>query len=289
MSSVDLLASCWTHAGDAAPLRGDELSPWSLNDRIDAVAAAGWAGIGLLHADLIREEREGDLAAVAQRIRDRGLRFVEVEFLGDWWKDGEARAASDAMRADLLRHAEVLGARTIKVSGEMSRDAVDLDRMAEEFDRLSNDAAGVGARIALEALPFSNFATIEQGAAFVNGVANPAGGLIVDIWHVFRGGSTLEGIEAALDPRFLVAVELNDAPAHTPAYEDLWEDTIDGRLLPGEGDWDVPAFIRTMRRVGFDGPWGVEILGTGHRAKSLDEATRSAYEATMAQFAAAES
>jgi hypothetical protein len=31
----DLLATCWTTAGDAAPLRGDEQSPIPLQERVE--------------------------------------------------------------------------------------------------------------------------------------------------------------------------------------------------------------------------------------------------------------
>ena len=52
MTDEPLLATCWTTAGDAAPLRGDERSPIPVRDRIEAAAAAGFRGIGLLHLDL---------------------------------------------------------------------------------------------------------------------------------------------------------------------------------------------------------------------------------------------
>ena len=53
MPDQDLLATCWTTAGDAAPLRGDERSPLPLRERVEAAAAAGFRGIGLLHIDLV--------------------------------------------------------------------------------------------------------------------------------------------------------------------------------------------------------------------------------------------
>jgi hypothetical protein len=40
MPDQDLLATCWTTAGDAAPLRGDERSPLPLRERVEAPAAA---------------------------------------------------------------------------------------------------------------------------------------------------------------------------------------------------------------------------------------------------------
>ena len=49
---VELLATCWTHAGDALPVAGHHLSPLDLRARAEAVAAAGFTGIGFTIDDL---------------------------------------------------------------------------------------------------------------------------------------------------------------------------------------------------------------------------------------------
>ena len=49
---TDLLATCWSRAGDAASDRADLRSPLSLRERVEAASAAGFRGFGLLSADL---------------------------------------------------------------------------------------------------------------------------------------------------------------------------------------------------------------------------------------------
>jgi hypothetical protein len=49
---IELLATCWTHAGDAAPVAGPRLSPLALRARARAAAAAGFTGIGFTINDL---------------------------------------------------------------------------------------------------------------------------------------------------------------------------------------------------------------------------------------------
>ena len=87
---------------------------------------------------------------------------------------------------------------------------------------------------------------------------------------------------AAIPAHLIAAVELDDAAAQPVGS--LWEDTIDKRRLPGQGDLDVPGFINAVRSAGWSGPWGVEILSDEYRKRPLAEATAEAYEATMAQF-----
>jgi sugar phosphate isomerase/epimerase len=280
----DLLATCWTSGGDAAPGRGDEVSPIPLRERAEACVEAGWTGFGLLHADLEFALGCVDLAHLRRMFEDCGITYVELEFLGDWWTDGERRRASDARRALLLRAAEALGAGAIKVGGELGGEPVDPDRFAAEFDRLATQAADAGSRIAIEPMPMSNLATIAAGADLVREVGNPAGGLCVDVWHVERAGTGLEELRACLPIEHVFVVELDDAAAAVDP-RGLWEDTIDRRLLPGEGDLDVAGFVRVMDGLGWRGHWGVEVISAEHRRRPCADGLKAAYQATQSVFA----
>lgn len=274
----ELIATCWTHAGDAAPLRGDERSPLDILDRVRVAAETGFAGFGIVYADLIAARETIGWRRLAQEVRDAGFRYTEVEFLSDWWTSGDARAASDEMRRDLLDAASVLDARFVKVSGSMTENPPD-DVLAESFSALCDDAAAVGTRIALEPLPFSNFRTVPEGARFVQDVGHPAGGIIIDVWHVFRAGNTPGDLLTSVHGDHLFGAELNDAFEPAPPFEELFADTIDNRVPPGEGDWDIPGFIDVLRTIGYDGPWGVELISEAHRSLSLEDALRTAYDA----------
>jgi sugar phosphate isomerase/epimerase len=122
--------------------------------------------------------------------------LLALEFLGDWWTEGERRHESDRRRTLLLSAAEALGAGAIKVGGELGGEPVDPDRFKDEFD-LATEAADAGTRIAIEPMPMSNLATIVSGAELVREVGNPAGGLCVDVWHVARAGTLMRSCVTA--------------------------------------------------------------------------------------------
>ena len=48
----ELVATCWTSAGNVGPLDTPEMSPIPVLERIQAVASTGWMGMGLVHDDL---------------------------------------------------------------------------------------------------------------------------------------------------------------------------------------------------------------------------------------------
>jgi sugar phosphate isomerase/epimerase len=282
MTQLDLLASCWTTAGDAAPLRGDERSPYALLERVQAASAAGFRGFGLVHADLVAAREQYGLTEMRRIFDHYGMAYVELEFLGDWWTTDERRASSDRVRRDLLNAAELLGARQIKVSPDLSDERWDIDHWASEFSALAAEAADAGTRVALEFMPMTNIRTLEPALELVEAADHKAGGLIVDVWHVVRSGTPLASV-AEVPRRRLFAVELDDAGAEPVGS--LLEDTINHRRLCGEGDFDLPGFVQAIRATGYVGPWGVEIISEEHRRRPLREAVVAAYEATTRQLA----
>jgi sugar phosphate isomerase/epimerase len=283
--TVELLATCWTHAGDAMPVSGRRLSPLDLRARAEAVAAAGFTGIGFTIDDL--ENATYDLPHVKKICDDLGLSHIEVELLENWWTTDQLRLDSDRTRASLLQAAEVLAARQVKIGPDVEVVAgvvpplADVGHWAGELHQLAAQAAAVGTRVALEPLPFSNITDFRLAAELVTAADHPAAGLVVDIWHLERGPSTLADLARIPGDKVFV-VELNDAPE--PRSADLFQDTIDNRVLCGSGTFDVKGFIQTLRLAGFAGPWGVEILSEAHRRQPLQEALIDAHRTTTALF-----
>jgi len=180
-----------------------------------------------------------------------------------------------------MRMAEALGARDVKIAPEYGIEGIDLPRHVEAFADVCREASEHGTAVALEVMPFSNVATLDVARAIVEGAGAPNGGLLLDVWHVVRGGIPYDQV-AALPPGTIVSVELADAAAEPVGS--LWDDTIHHRRRPGEGAFDLPGFVAAVRASGYDGPYGVEVIGAEHRALGLADAARRAHDATIAQL-----
>jgi sugar phosphate isomerase/epimerase len=281
----DLLATCWTSAGDVVPGRNGDVSPLSAEERVEAVANAGYRGFGIAAPDLAVVGATIGYPALAQLLEENGLRHVEVEYLQDWWTTGDRRRASDEVRELLLEAAAELGADHVKVGLGDRQDDRDEERFASEFDRLATEAHAHGTRIGLEPPALSMMPTIAPAAELVRTVANPAGGLLVDIWHIFRSGTGYDNLVEVLPAEYVFAVELSDGRADPVGT--LYDDTFDNRLPPGEGDFDVPGFIRALDSVGFEGPWGLEVMSTELRSLPTEVATKRVFDAAVRVFEAA--
>jgi sugar phosphate isomerase/epimerase len=282
--SPALYATFWTISGDATPGLSSEVSPYDFRTRVEAARKAGYRGTGLSIADYIALRDTIGVPEMLAILADNGMRLIEFESLFDWFATGERRRKSDLARRDYLRAAEEFGAMHIKVVADFvdtRDDAWPLDHLAAEFRTLCDEAANVGARVALELLPFSNVKTPKQGLALVEAAGARNGGLNVDIWHIVRGGIPYSDV-AALPKHAVSWVELCDADAEIVGT--IYEDTVHNRRLPGEGTFDVPGFIRAIRSTGYDGGYGVEIIAKAQRALPPGTAAKVAFDATMREF-----
>ena len=279
----ELLAAYFTISGDVYPFQDNEISPFRFEHRVEAAARAGYKGIGLVHPDLMVTKDRLGYAEMNRIMANHGIKYVEFEFLGDWYKTGDARRRSDTMRRELFEAAGALNARAVKVApGLNEREAeADVPRMIDCFGELAVEAAGYNTALTLEIMPFSNVRSVGMAKQIVEGAAQRNGGLLIDIWHLARAGIEYSEI-SQIDPMYIGGVELDDADRYP--VEPLWMDTIHRRRLPGEGVLDIPAFIDAVRATGFDGPWGVEILSESHRKLPLDEMAQRSFDASAAQF-----
>jgi Sugar phosphate isomerases/epimerases len=281
-----LIATCWTTAGDVRPDHADNLARWPLEQRIDAAARAGYAGTGFWLGDLLAWKQGGRTYAELRRcLADAGQALVELEFLSDWHASGDRRAASDKARAELFLAAEALGARHIKVMPPFLPDDLTGPALCEQFAALCAQAQSHGCAIGMEMLPFSTLPNLASALDMVARADAPNGGLLIDIWHVVRSGSAVEEV-AQVPAHLIISVELCDAALEMQGS--ITEDTMRNRRLCGEGEFDVPGFIAALRRAGYHGPYGVEILSDTFRELPLEDAVTTSFQTSAAQFASIE-
>jgi sugar phosphate isomerase/epimerase len=277
------LAACWTSAGDVVPFRGVTTSPIDIRTRIETVARCGYTGFGLTREDLVVARDTLGLPTVAALLRDNGIDTVQLEWISDWWTTGERRQSSDKVRGDLLDAVPVLGVNNVKVGADDDGTPASYDQLCAGFDELANGAAEAGTRIGFENTPFGRVKTTEEAIRLITDVANPNGGLILDIWHAQRGGTRYSAIPELLPLEYLVGVELDDG--HATAEGDGLPDTFDNRLICGTGAFDVPAFIRAVEELGWAGPWGIEHMSVTSRQQPIDRVLIEARQGAIDCFA----
>ncbi len=274
-----LVATAWTSAGDTSPMRVPATSPVPIAERVAAVADAGYHGLGLIADDLAAIRASIGFAELRDMIAGAGLHHVEIELIERWWIPRGEEGNTHHVRDLLFEAAEVLAPTFIKIGSELGPPTTHPESLIGPLRELATQAADRGTRVAIETMPFSIIATVPMGAEIIATTDHPAVGLLVDAWHVFRAGTRIEELRDALTPDMIFGVELDDAASHVVGT--LFEDTVERRLLCGEGCFDLPALVSLLRDKGFDGPWGVEILSATFRKLPVAQAVKLAAESAL--------
>jgi sugar phosphate isomerase/epimerase len=283
--TIQILGSYWTLAGAADPM-GEQRCLHDLRRRVEIAAKAGFKGMGFWHADLAEIRRTRSFREMKQILNDNGIVHIEVEWLLDWFTTGERRAASDETRKLLLDAAEELGARHIKI-GDLGNDCADVPKLTEEFALLCRQAAERGTKVLFEMLPaqFSRAPSLDHVLAICRGSGAKNGGIMLDNLHLERTHTPPEDIVRKIGRDIPLGVEINDGSLAVPKkFEDS---VINKRLLPGDGEFDLAAFLCAVWTQGYDGPIGVEVLNEYMRKWTLETAATEAFAKTWRVVAAA--
>jgi sugar phosphate isomerase/epimerase len=260
-------SSCGLYPGEG------EISPFDFEARVKSAAKAGFAGLSFWHADLEALRATRSLNEIKRILDDNGLATFEVEFIEDWFVDGERKTASDKRKWQLLEASELLSAHHLKV-GDFKNTPVEMPKLIDAFAALCGNAAKHGVTIGFEFMASAMIHELSDCLAMVEGADASNGGLIVDIAHTNALGITNEQV-AAIPGRYMVSVELGDNHKRTTLGYDPG-----ARRYCGQGELDVAGFIAAARATGYAGPWAVEVFNRNHQDWPLEKLDDVAYRTT---------
>jgi sugar phosphate isomerase/epimerase len=169
-----------------------------MSERLRAVSAAGFTGLGLRLAD----HRASGLSTRELRagLDAHGLRLLEMEHLWDW---------ADPTHDQAEHETAALVAR---------------------FGALCDRAAEHGVLVALEFMPFTTIRTLPEAWHIVCAADRANAGVLIDLWHWRRTSATLDDLAAVPTDRI---TSLQLCEARTEALPDMREEARHHRELPG--------------------------------------------------------
>ena len=229
----------------------------TLEDKLTAAASAGFTGVEIFENDLVAAASAPE--EIRARCADLGLSIDLYQPFRD------LEAAPPAEFADNLRRAERkfdlmqrLGAHTMLVCSSVSPHArADDDLAAEQLHTLAGRAAERGIRVAYEALAWGRFVnTWQHSWRIVQAADHPALGLCLDSFHILSRTQDVSGIADVPGER-LFFVQLADAPQLDMG---VLQWSRHHRLFPGQGAFDLPAFLDQVLRTGYAGPLSLEVF-----------------------------
>ena len=228
---------------------------------VEVTAVAGWKATGVW----FDQESWSSTTSreVKRRIDDNGLEAVDMEVirLGRSIDTGEA----------LIEAACEVGAKNILVVSSLHSS----EETAEQLSHLCSLAKAGDITICLEFMKFTSVKSLSDALEVVKLVDAPNVGILLDLLHVVRSGTTFKEIQAC-DPKLFPYAQWCDGTAQPVGLSDseLIIDALDDRLIPAQGKLDALKFESLFDT---DVPFSIEVRSKHLREKFPDYEERARY------------
>lgn len=245
----------------------------TLTEKLHAAAAAGFDGVEIFEPDLIASPASPEeVVALAARL-GIGLELYQPFRDAEGVTEEEFGAVLGRARAKFALMGR-LGIDTMLVCSNVGTATIDDDEVsADQLRRLGDEAAAHGVRLAYEALAWGRYVDDYRRAWRIVELADhPAVGVCLDSFHILSRGHDPAAIEQIPGDKVFF-LQLADAPALTM---DVLSWSRHHRLFPGEGAFDLGAFVGHVLRTGYAGPLSLEVFNDVFRQTDVQSTARQA-------------
>lgn len=248
--------------------------------QIDMVAEAGFDGIELWMRDIKKYLDNGGTAEqLKNKLQANELKLENIIGFSKWCSDDpiERKKAFDQLREEMII-ISAMGGNFIAapVQGITSLDRTKYDAYAERYTKILELGDETGVTPIIELWGMGALNKIADCAQIVIATGHPKATMLLDFYHVYRGGNDWDTIDI-LNGKRLPVIHMNDYPS-APSYDKLKDSD---RVLPGEGVCPYDVVIPKLYYAGFRGGFSVELFNKGYW-ETMDAKTllRNCYEKT---------
>jgi 2-keto-myo-inositol isomerase len=271
---------------NTSTIRGAELP---LDRELEIAAKAGFAAIEPWIEEIERYVTSGGtLNELSRRISDLGLSVAGAVGFAEWIVPDQAQRARGLER--LKREMEfvaALGGRHIAAppigAHQADQPHPSLNEAADRYRAILELGERTGVTPVLELWGFSaTLSRLGEVIYVATEAAHPNACLLLDSYHLYKGGSDFGGIHL-LNGSALPVFHINDYPADPP------RDRIDDadRVYPGHGVAPLGDLFRTLDAIGFRGYLSVELFNPSYWKQPAESVAQQAIEETRQAVRAA--
>jgi len=240
-----------------ATIRGQKLP---LAEEIEIAAKAGYEGVEPWVSGIRRfAEQGGSLAELKKRIAELGLSVEGAIGFADWISDDDAKRAGglEQMKRDMDLVGRVGGRRIAAAPGGAYRTSnMDLLKVAGRYRAVLELGRQMGVVPQLEIWGSSKtLSRLGEAAFVVVEAAHPDACLLLDAYHIYKGGSDFSGL-LMLNGAKMHVFHINDYPADPPRQTISDAD----RVYPGDGVAPLTSILRDLAASGFSGMLSLEVF-----------------------------
>lgn len=227
-----------------------------LETRFAAARDAGFVKVGLSVRWMKQWLETHELTDLDQLLAQFGLRVGELEAIRVMGAEQDPLEDLAALLAERLRPDRLQAVGPFE--GSIEDAALRAGRVADRFAAWDVD-------VVLEPLPFTNMQTPSDAAAIIMLADRSNLSMCLDVWHLYRMGLPLSHLDD-LWP-YISTVQFNDGTLTSEYPEDLREDCLRNRRIPGLGEFDLVGLIRARNAHRPDSTFSIEVIATELKAQ----------------------
>lgn len=230
-----------------------------LEREIEIAAKAGYQGVEpWLHKIEEYVKKGGSLEDLKKRIADLGLSVEGAIGFADWLNEDSARRAKglETLKRDMDFVARIGGKRIAAPPVGATDAPMDLAKVAQRYREILELGRSMGVAPQLELWGKSKtLGRLGEVAYVITEAAHPDAGALLDVFHIYRGGSDFAGLRM-FNGAAMHVFHVNDYPAQPPR-----EKITDGdRVFPGDGVAPMTQILRDLHASGFCGALSLELF-----------------------------
>jgi len=263
---------------NVSTVRGFKLS---VEEQIDLVAEAGFDGIELWISDVENYIADGGTPeSLAQLVKNNGLLLENMIGFSTWIADDKHKQEDGRvkMQQDMELTAR-LGGKYIAapVQGISSIDPTKLQEYSDRFLQILRIGDKTGVTPVLELWGGGVLNQLSDAAAIAIGSNHPKATLLLDFYHLYRGGNSYESLRL-INGAALPVFHINDYPSYPvrTALKDA------DRVFPGDGICPFNEVLPLLFETGFRGGLSVELFNKEYwETMDVKTVLRMSYEKTV--------
>ena len=227
-----------------------------METRFEAARDAGFIDVGLSVRWMNLWLQTHDLAELDHKLDQFGVRVAELEAIRVMGEETDPLEDLAALLAEHLRpdRLQAVG----PYSDTETQAALRAGRVADRF-------AQWNVEVVLEPLPFTNMKTPADAASIIRLANRPNLSMCLDIWHLYRNDLPLSHLDD-LWP-YISTLQINDGTLLCEYPEDLREDCLRNRRIPGLGEFDLVGLFRERNAHRADSTFSIEVISTELKAQ----------------------
>ena len=241
-----------------------------VKQQIEVCSAAGFDGIELWISDIQKYlDHGGSLADLARKLKDNRLILENVIGFAPWAADDDRQRKEGQLQMQHeMEMTAQLGGKYIAapIMGIKRIERERLDEYALRYRHILEIGQSTGVIPLLEIWGSGTLYNLADAVHIVLGTAHPDANLLLDFYHLYRGGNSFESLQL-LNLARLPLFHINDYPA-SPSREQL---TDSDRVYPGDGICPFPSILPYLFQAGFCGAFSIELFNESYCRQPVEQ------------------